>query len=334
MGIDHKHSLPVLVTGGAGFIGSHVCDDLLAAGFAVRCMDDLSTGSLANIAHLEGRPGFSFMQGDIRDAAECAQAMAGAGSVVHLAALGSVPRSIADPLATEAANLTGFLVMLEACRSAGVKRFVYASSSSVYGDSTTLPKREGEEGQPLSPYAVTKAMDEAYAGLYHRLFGLETIGLRFFNVFGERQDPNGPYAAAIPRFVQAFLAHEAPKVHGDGLQSRDFTHVSNAVKAVRCGLSATDADAFGGVFNIAFGRRTTLLDLVALIREAIAAHDPQVRTVVVEHLPPRPGDVRDSHASVERSSRMLGFAPVCGLEEGLQRAVAWYRANAASVPGA
>jgi UDP-N-acetylglucosamine 4-epimerase len=222
-----------LVTGGAGFIGSHVCDALLAQGNAVRCLDNLATGNLRNIEHLQGAKNFTFVQGDIREARDVEQALVGVDAVVHLAALGSVPRSIAFPLDSEAANLGGFLNVLEAARHAGLKRIVYASSSSVYGDSPALPKREGQEGNPLSPYAVTKMMDEVYAGLYHRLFGIETIGLRFFNIFGERQDPEGAYAAAIPKFIRALLKHEAPVVHGDGHQTRDFTYVGNAVQAVQ-----------------------------------------------------------------------------------------------------
>jgi UDP-N-acetylglucosamine 4-epimerase len=213
----------ILVTGGAGFIGSHVCDALLAAGHAVRCLDNLATGSRRNIGHLSGVSEFTFIQGDIRSMEDVTAALKDADAVVHLAALGSVPRSIADPLGTAAVNLGGFLNVIEAMRNTGVKRIVYASSSSVYGDSQELPKVEGREGEALSPYAVTKRMNETYARLYHRLFGLEAIGLRFFNIFGERQDPEGAYAAAIPKFIRALLRHEAPMVHGDGLQTRDFT---------------------------------------------------------------------------------------------------------------
>ncbi|HMC97043.1 MAG TPA: NAD-dependent epimerase/dehydratase family protein, partial [Flavobacteriales bacterium] len=241
----------ILVTGGSGFIGSHVCDALLGSGRAVRCLDNFATSKRGNLAHLEGRPDFAVLEGDIRSAADCKTAVHGVSAVVRLAALGSVPRSIADPLASHAVNLTGFLTLMEAVRLEGIRRMVYASSSSVYGDSKELPKREENTGRPLSPYAVTKVGNEVYARLYHRLFGLETIGLRFFNVFGERQDPEGPYAAAIPKFIRSFLRHERPQVHGDGLQSRDFTYVGNAVHAVMAALDRDDQRANGDVFNIA-----------------------------------------------------------------------------------
>lgn len=319
----------ILVTGGAGFIGSHVCDALVEAGVQVTCLDDLSTGRQSNLTHLEGHALFTFRHGDIRDPGCCREAVSGVDAVVHLAALGSVPRSIADPLATEGANLAGFLNMLEACRATGIKRLVYASSSSVYGDSTALPKREGSEGVPLSPYAVTKAMDEAYAGLYRHLFQLEVIGLRFFNVFGERQDPNGPYAAAIPRFVQALMEHRPPQVHGDGRQSRDFTYVANAVQAVVCALGARDERAFGGVFNIAYGERTDLLELIAMLRAEVARIDPRAADVSVEFLPPRPGDVRDSLADGTRALEVLGFKPGWSVAQGMSRTVAWYAGHSA-----
>jgi UDP-N-acetylglucosamine 4-epimerase len=251
------------------------------------------------------------------------QAMAGVEAIVHLAALGSVPRSIADPLASEAANLTGFLNMLEAARRAGIKRVVYASSSSVYGDSKELPKREGTEGRPLSPYAVTKAMDESYAYLYHRMHGVELIGLRFFNVFGERQDPQGPYAAAIPKFIRAFLKHESPVVNGDGMQTRDFTYVGNAVHAVLRGLDAP-AEAAGKVFNIAYGDRCDLLSLIASLRSQLERIDPAIRAIAVKHEPERPGDVRDSLADITKARNELGYAPAFDMDAGLARAVPWY----------
>jgi UDP-N-acetylglucosamine/UDP-N-acetylgalactosamine 4-epimerase len=248
-------------------------------------------------------------------------------AIVHLAALGSVPRSIADPLASEAVNLAGFLRVLEGMRHAGVTRLVYASSSSVYGDSPDLPKREGQEGRPLSPYAVTKVMDEVYAGLYHRLYGIEAIGLRFFNVFGERQDPEGPYAAAIPRFIHALLGHRSPVLHGDGRQTRDFTYVGNAVDAVMCALRSTHPAAAGGVFNIAYGASCDLLTLVDLLRVRLARIDPVVAAVGVEHGSERPGDVRASLADISKARDVLGYRPSTGLEEGLDRAVTWYAAH-------
>lgn len=318
---------PVLVTGGAGFIGSHVCDALIEAGYHVRCMDSLVTGKRANIAHLDGHQRFAFMEADVRDRDVCMRAVDGTLAVLHLAALGSVPRSIDDPLASEGANLLGFLHLLEACRQNGVHRLVYASSSSVYGDSPASPKREGQEGAPLSPYAVTKAMDEAYAGLYHRMFGLETIGLRFFNVFGERQDPNGPYAAAIPRFIHRLLAHQPPQLHGDGRQTRDFTYVGNAAAAMLAALRCNDARAHGRVFNIAYGKSTDLLRLVDRLRAHLVQHDAAVERVGVEHLADRPGDVRASLADVGAARDVLDWSPEFDLDAGLARAVPWYVAH-------
>ncbi len=317
----------ILVTGGAGFIGSHVCDALLAAGYRVRSMDSYITGKRANIAHLLAHERFEAVEGDIRSQADAVAALRDATAVVHLAALGSVPRSIADPVTTHEVNLGGFLNMLLAARAAGVQRLVFASSSSVYGDAPELPKREDRIGTPLSPYAVSKYGNEVYAGLYHRLHGMRTIGLRFFNVFGERQDPEGPYAAAIPRFIRALLAHEPPIIYGDGHQSRDFTYVGNAVQAVLAALRTDDERAFGEVFNVAYGERTTLLTLLAALKEELMKVDPVVAAVAAEHAEPRVGDVRDSLADIGKARTVLGFAPKVDLREGLARAVPWYVAH-------
>jgi UDP-N-acetylglucosamine 4-epimerase len=315
----------ILVTGGAGFIGSHVCDALIGAGMSVRCFDSFITGQEANIDHLIGSSGFELVRGDIRDQASVMHAVRGMDAVVHLAALGSVPRSIADPLASEAANLQGFLHVLEAWRAEGRGgRLVYASSSSVYGDSTASPKREGQEGRPLSPYAVTKAMDEVYAALYHRLYGVRSIGLRFFNVFGERQDPEGPYAAAIPRFIRALMRHDRPEIYGDGSQTRDFTYVGNAVRAVLLALSTTDPRAEGAVCNVAVGDSIALNDLLGLIRERVAAIDPTVGGIQPVHRPDRPGDVRHSLADIGRAADLIGYAPAMDVAAGLDRTVPWY----------
>lgn len=314
----------ILVTGGAGFIGSHVCDALIAQGSVVRCMDNLATSKRSNIAHLEGRAEFTFMEGDIRSVEDCVKALDGVDVVVHLAALGSVPRSIGDPLASHATNLTGFLTVLEASRKQGAKRFVYASSSSVYGDSKELPKREQNIGMPLSPYAVTKAGNESYARLYTSLHGTSTIGLRFFNVFGERQDPEGPYAAAIPKFIRNFLKHRSPQIHGDGGQSRDFTYVGNAVQAVLCAVANTDPRSTGEVFNVAFGARTTLLELLDALRDELARIDPAIAEVPVEHVPERSGDIRDSLADISKAKELLGYTPEVDLRAGLRKAVPWY----------
>ncbi|MBS1942331.1 MAG: GDP-mannose 4,6-dehydratase [Bacteroidetes bacterium] len=317
---------PVLVTGGAGFIGSHTCDGLLAQGLRVRCLDNLATGKRANISHLEGRPDFTFLEGDICNLPDVQNAVEGVSAVVHLAALGSVPRSIEHPLESEQANLAGFLNVLEAMRHAGVKRLVYASSSSVYGDSTVQPKREGTEGAPLSPYAVTKDMDEAYAGLYVRLFGMEAIGLRFFNIFGERQDPEGAYAAAIPKFIRALLQGKAPVLNGDGRQTRDFTYVANAVFAVQQAL-AVPADRAGEVYNIACGDTCDLLTLLGKLQQRLAQIAPHAKDIRPEHGPDRPGDVRASLADITKAREQLGYVPRCTLDEGLDRAVPWYAAN-------
>lgn len=313
----------VLVTGGAGFIGSHVCGALLEAGREVRCMDNLATGKRANIAHLEGSEGFAFIHGDIAEMPDLLKAMDGTAAVVHLAALGSVPRSIAFPLDSERANLGGFLNVLEAARKLGLMRLVYASSSSVYGDSDVLPKKEGTEGDPLSPYAVTKAMDEMYASLYARQFGMEAIGLRFFNIFGERQDPEGAYAAAIPKFIRALLRHEPPVLNGDGRQTRDFTYVANAVDAVLLALQAPAA-CKGEVYNIAYGESCDLIGLLERIRVRLAQADPAIARVPHVHGPDRQGDVRASLADTAKAREQLGYVPRFSMEQGLDRAVPWY----------
>lgn len=317
-------SSKILVTGGAGFIGSHVCETLLACGYQVRCMDSFATSKRGNIEVFIGNERFELMEADIRSVSDCERAVDGVSAVVHLAALGSVPRSIATPLATHEANLTGMLQVLDAARTAGIKRFVYASSSSVYGDSPELPKKEAIIGLPLSPYAITKSGNEQYARLYASLFAMETIGLRFFNVFGERQDPEGAYAAAIPKFIRAFLRHESPQVHGDGEQSRDFTYVANAVQAVIAALGTSAPKAFGEVFNVAYGQRTTLLELIDQLRNELARIDPAIAAIEVEHVAARQGDVRDSLADISKAKDLLGFAPRFDLAQGLQQAVPWY----------
>lgn len=325
--MTYKSPRHILVTGGAGFIGSHVCDALLAEGHTVRCMDNLATSKQDNIAHLEGLPEFEFIESDIRSAGDCALAAKGVDVVVHLAALGSVPRSIKDPLATHATNLTGFLNMLEASRFEGIQRFVYASSSSVYGDSKELPKRESNIGRPLSPYAVTKVTNEVYAQLYTRLHGFDTIGLRFFNVFGERQDPEGPYAAAIPKFIRSLLKHEDPQIHGDGLQSRDFTYVGNVAQVIIQAVAAKDPRCVGEVFNVAYGSRTTLLELVDALRTELATMDPTIAQVGVKYVAERSGDIRDSLADISKARELLGYSPTIDLRAGLRKALPWYVKN-------
>lgn len=320
-------NVPVLVTGGAGFIGSHLVDALLDHGARVRVLDDLSTGRRENLAdamaHGAGR--VELLEDDLRDPAACHRACAGVDLVFHQGALGSVPRSMEDPGTTIAVNVSGTANLFAAARDAGVRRVVYASSSSVYGDSTVLPKREGEEGRPLSPYALSKAMDEELAQVFADCFGLELVGLRYFNVYGPRQDPSGPYAAVVPRFFQAALAGDAPTIHGDGLQSRDFTFVADAVAANLLAAGAP-AKASGHAFNVAAGRSATVLELAAAIRELVPG------ALKPEHGPPRPGDVRHSEAATEKARDALGFTAEVELREGLRRSLVHYRATAGPEP--
>jgi nucleoside-diphosphate-sugar epimerase len=306
--IPDLNATPVLVTGGAGFIGSHLVDALLARSARVRVLDDFSAGSRANLAAAEAA-GAEVIAGDVRDPEACRRACAGAALVFHQAARGSVPRSLDDPAGTIDVNVLGTARVFAAAREAGARRVVYASSSSVYGDSEALPKREGEEGRPLSPYAASKAMDEQLAGVFSRCYGMELIGLRYFNVYGPRQDPAGPYAAVIPRFFRALLAGEAPVVDGDGAQSRDFTFVADAVAANLLAAGAPAA-ACGRAYNVAAGRRTTIAELAERIRALAGGPPPR-------HAPPRPGDVRHSLADLALAGSALGYRPEWTLDAGL-----------------
>ncbi len=317
----------ILVTGGAGFIGSHLCETLLGKGYAVRCLDDLSTGKRSNLDHLKDDPNFELVEGSVRLKDTCVRAAAGMNAIAHLAALGSVPRSIDDPMPTESANLLGFVNMLEASRDLGIKRFVYASSSSVYGDEKTMPKKEDVIGKPLSPYAVTKAMDEVYANLYHESFGMEVVGLRYFNVFGERQDPEGPYAAAIPRFIKRLIEHRPPKVNGKGDQTRDFTYVKNAANAATLALTSTTDEVHGEVFNVACGDSCDLITLINKLKLGLADRDPAILDIEPEHGPERPGDVPKSLADISKARYLLGYEPSFDLDAGLERAIPWYWDN-------
>lgn len=312
----------VLVTGGAGFIGSNLCEALLRKNCAVRCLDDLSTGREENIAELPGLGDFCFIRGDIRDLDTCRAAAGGADYVLHQAAWGSVPRSVEMPLLYEEINLRGTLNMLEAAREVGVKRFVYASSSSVYGDSQALPKREGEEGNLLSPYALTKRANEEYAKLYTRLYGLETVGLRYFNVFGRRQDPHSAYAAVIPLFIRQLLQGRQLQIHGDGTQSRDFTYIENVVEA---NLKACLAprEAAGQVFNIACGGQSTILEVY---RNICAALGTDAEPAFV---PSRVGDVRHSSAAIGKARLLLGYCPDYDFSQGLALTIDWYKEHLA-----
>ena len=317
----------VLITGGAGFIGSNLCDSFLTAGNEVVCLDNLSTGDKNNISHLLSDGKFLFVEGDIRDFETCKRVMEDVDIVLHQAALGSVPRSIADPLTTNDVNITGFLNVLHAAKETGVKRFVYAASSSTYGDSKELPKVEENIGKPLSPYAVTKYVNELYAGVYGDLFGMEIIGLRYFNVFGRRQTPDGAYAAAIPRFISAFIEHQSPVIHGDGLQTRDFTYIENVVQINHLAATVERTDALNQVYNVAFGERTTLIDLIEEIREALIPFDSEISKVELKFGPAREGDVRDSLADLSKARQLLDYEPTHSLKKGIEEAMQWYWEN-------
>jgi UDP-N-acetylglucosamine 4-epimerase len=284
----------------------------------VRVLDNLATGHRSNLAAYEGLDHFEFVEGDIRDLETCQRACEGMDYVLHQAALGSVPRSLADPLTTNAVNITGFINMLSASKEAGVKRFVYAASSSTYGDSPGLPKVEDRIGNPLSPYAVTKYVNELYAGVFARCYGMETVGLRYFNVFGPRQDPNGAYAAVIPKFISLLLDNKSPLINGDGLVSRDFTFVANAVQANIRALFAP-AKAANEVYNVALGDRTTLLDVTQTLKELTASEAD------ITFGPPRPGDIAHSQADISKARRMLGYEPGVRIEDGLAATVAWFK---------
>lgn len=312
----------ILVTGGAGFIGSNICEALLEKRCHVRCLDNLSTGSMSNIEHLLDDDNFKFIEGDITDYGTCEAAVCGAEFVMHEAAWGSVPRSIEMPRYYETVNIAGTLNMMEASRQAGVKKFVYASSSSVYGDSRELPKREGHEGSVLSPYALTKLVDEGYGRLYHDLYGLDTYGLRYFNVFGRRQSPDGAYAAVIPKFVSSLLRGERPTINGDGLQSRDFTYVDNVIEA-NLRACVAPSDAAGQAYNIGYGGQVTLLELFDAISDALGM---DVRPIFG---PPRAGDVRHSNADISKAHNLLGYDPDYSFEQGIALAIDWYRDNLA-----
>lgn len=318
--------MKVLVTGGAGFIGSNLCEHLLKEGHTVRCLDNFSTGKIENLLPLlEAYPDrFKLVVGDIRNLEDCRKSVEGMEYVLHEAALGSVPRSIKDPVTTNEVNISGFLHMLVAARDAGVRRFVFAASSSTYGDSTSLPKVEEVIGRPLSPYAVTKYVNELYADVFARTYGMEYIGLRYFNVFGRRQDPFGAYAAVIPLFVKKLMAHESPTVNGDGEYSRDFTYIDNVIQMNMRALTTTCPEAVNQIYNTAFGERTTLNQLVDFLKEALAAYDPAIALIEPVYGPNRAGDIPHSLACVDKARRLLGYAPEFSMKDGLKEAVKWY----------
>ncbi len=309
-----------LVTGGAGFIGSNLCEAITDMGYTVRCLDDLSTGKKEHIEMLKNRPNYSFIQGDIKDFTTCMKACEGVTYVLNQAAWGSVPRSIEMPLFYEDNNVKGTLNMMEAAKQSGVQKFVYASSSSVYGDHPTLPKKEGAEGELLSPYALTKRTNEEYGKLYKKLYGLDTYGLRYFNVFGRRQDPDGMYAAVVPKFIKMLLHGEAPTINGDGRQSRDFTYIDNVIEAnLKACLASSDAG--GEAFNIAYGGREYLIDIYYYLCKALG--------VTIEPIfgPDRAGDIKHSNADISKARAMIDYDPDYDFESGIKLAIDWYKEN-------
>jgi len=314
----------VLVTGGAGFIGSNLVESLLKQENKVVCLDNFSTGKRENIEAFLHHPDFKLIEGDIRDLNTCRNAVNGVQHVLHQAALGSVPRSINDPITSNDVNVSGFLNMLVACKDEGIKRMVYAASSSTYGDHPDLPKMEDKIGKPLSPYAITKYVNELYADVFSRLYGLETIGLRYFNVFGKRQDPFGAYAAVIPKFVKALMEKQAPLVNGDGTHSRDFTYVSNVVQINQLAATTANPEAVNTVYNVAFGENTSLNELITVLRSLLAAYDPQIADIEPIYGPERAGDVKHSLASIDKAHRLLNYHPTHSIRQGLEEAVEWY----------
>ena len=321
--------MKILVTGGAGFIGSNLCEHFLQEGYTVRCLDNFATGKPENIIPLlEKYPKtFQLQVGDIRNLTDCQKAVEGIEYVLHEAALGSVPRSIKDPITTNEVNIGGFLNMIVASRDAGIRRFVFAASSSTYGDSQSLPKVEEVIGKPLSPYAITKYVDELYADVFSRTYGFEYIGLRYFNVFGRRQDPFGAYAAVSPLFVKKFMAHEAPNINGDGEYSRDFTYIDNVIQMNQLALTTTNPDAVNQIYNTAFGERTTLNQLVAYLKEYLSEFDPEIAKIEPTHGPNRTGDIPHSLACVNKAKNLLGYNPQFSMKQGLKEAVKWYWKN-------
>jgi UDP-N-acetylglucosamine 4-epimerase len=320
----------ILITGGAGFIGSNLCEHFLKKGDNVVCLDNFATGHIENLLPLiEQYPqSFRLIVGDIRNLDDCRKAVEGVDYVLHEAALGSVPRSIKDPITSNDVNVGGFVNMLVASRDAGVKRFVFAASSSTYGDSTSLPKVEDVIGRPLSPYAITKYVNELYADVFARTYGLEFIGLRYFNVFGRRQDPNGAYAAVIPLFVKKFMNHEAPNINGDGEYSRDFTYIDNVIQMNELALEApAGSEAVNQIYNTAFGERTTLNQLTDYLREYLAEFDPEIANIIPTHGPNRVGDIPHSLACVDKAKNLLGYDPKFSMKQGLKEACRWYWEN-------
>ena len=317
----------VLVTGGAGFIGSNLVEKLLAQNNKVVCLDNFATGKRHNIEPFLSHPEFTLVEGDIRKLEDCQKAVEGMDVVLHQAALGSVPRSIKDPITSNDVNVGGFVNMLIAARDAGVKRFVYAASSSTYGDSKNMPKVEYIIGKPLSPYAITKYVNELYADVFARLYNMQIIGLRYFNVFGRRQDPDGAYAAVIPKFVKLLIDKESPVINGDGSFSRDFTYIENVIQANQLAATTENTEAINTVYNVAYGERTSLNELVSWLKEYLSDFDKEIGHVEVVYGPEREGDIPHSLASIEKGRNLLGYDPQYSIKQVLKEAISWYWNN-------
>ncbi|MGE4513926.1 MAG: SDR family oxidoreductase [Chryseobacterium sp.] len=317
----------ILITGGAGFIGSNLTEYFLNKGYHVVCLDNFSTGHRHNVEPFLKNPDYKLIEGSICDFEICKKAVENADYVLHQAALGSVPRSINDPITSNEVNVSGFLNILVAARDAKVKRFVYAASSSTYGDSASLPKVEEVIGKPLSPYAITKYVNELYADVFSKTYGIECIGLRYFNVFGRRQDPNGTYAAVIPLFVKQLMNHQSPKINGAGDYSRDFTYIDNVIQMNELAMLTENTEAINTVYNTAVGDRTTLNDLVNYIKKYLSEYDEQIANIEIVHGPNRVGDIPHSLASIEKAKTLLGYSPSHTIENGLKEAIKWYWEN-------
>ncbi|MGO5201149.1 SDR family oxidoreductase [Prevotellaceae bacterium LCP21S3_C11] len=317
----------ILVTGGAGFIGSNLCEELVKKGNYVVCLDNFSTGHIENIQGLLDNNRFKLIEGDIRNLDTCLKAVNGVDVVFHEAALGSIPRSIDDPITTNAVNISGFLNMLVAAKNAKIDRFIFAASSSAYGDNETIPKVEDTIGKPLSTYALTKYVDELYAHVFSITYGLKYIGIRYFNVFGRRQDPNSAYAAVIPLFIKKLLKHEQPIINGDGSNSRDFTYIDNIIHINMLALETLSPKAFNQIYNGAGGENTSVLELEQLITKNLSAYDNCIDCIVPIFGPNRIGDVKHSKASISKARELLGYTPVCTFEDGLKKTIYWYLTN-------
>jgi UDP-N-acetylglucosamine 4-epimerase len=314
----------ILVTGGAGFIGSNLCEELLLMGNKVVCLDNFSTGRRENIELLLLNANFTLIEGDIRNSRDCIKASKDVDFILHQAALGSVPRSISDPVTSNDVNISGFLNMLVAARDNKVKRFVYAASSSTYGDSQEMPKVEGVIGKPLSPYAITKYVNELYADIFSKTYGIETIGLRYFNVFGRKQDPNGAYAAVIPKFICKLINGESPVINGDGNYSRDFTYIDNVIQANLLSMVTSNENAINTIFNVAYGERNTLNELMGYLQEYLSEYDSNISNIKAIYGQRREGDVSHSQASVVKAKELLNYNPQFTFQQGLKETIKWY----------